>query len=70
LRQAGLIAHEALHNVFSLLDAACLKLKRGELTDENSLGVDCLRMMFKLGFWKKLVYTTNVEQSLMLCYAF
>ena len=72
LRQQGLIAHEALHNVFSLVDPTYLSLKKygEELTMSNSLGMDNFRLMFALGFWKKLVYTMSVSQSLELCYKF
>jgi hypothetical protein len=58
-----MIAHEALHNVFGLVDPQYLRLKpyNTELSDDNSLGVDNLRCVFGLGFWKKLVYVMNVK---------
>lgn len=67
-----MIAHEALHNVLGLVDPAYLRLKnQGEaLTTSNSLGMDNFRLMFALGYWKKLVYTMSVPESLLLCYKF
>lgn len=32
--------------------------------------MDNYRLIFALGFWKKLVYTMNVTISLNLCYKF
>ena len=32
--------------------------------------MDNFRLMFALGFWKKLVYTMSVPESLFLCYKF
>lgn len=58
--------------MFGLVDPAYLSLKSygEELTASNSLGMDNFRLMFALGFWKKLVYTMSVENSLQLCYKF
>jgi len=67
-----MIAHEAIHNVFGLIAPQYLTLKRFDepLSDKNSLGMDNYRLIFALGFWKKLVYTMNVSTSLHLCYKF
>ena len=72
MRQQSLIAHEALHNVFGLVAPQYLTLKsyNEKLTDQNSLGMDSYRLMFALGYWKKLVYTMNLSSSLDLCYKF
>jgi hypothetical protein len=65
-----LIAHEAIHNVFSLISSDLLRLKGyGEaLTAENSLGIHNCRMIFMLGFWKKLVYTMSLSNGIDLAY--
>jgi hypothetical protein len=67
-----MIAHEAIHNVFGLIAPQYLTLKKFDelLTEQNSLGMDNYRLIFALGFWKKLVYTMNVTSSLKLCYKF
>ena len=67
-----MIAHEAVHNVFCLIDPTYLKQKpySEPLTPKNSLGVDNLQLIFALGFWKKLVYTVNLKQALDLCFKF
>jgi hypothetical protein len=46
--------------VFSLIEPKFLSLKDLDesMTNENSLGIETYRMMFELGFWKKLVYIT------------
>jgi hypothetical protein len=61
-----MIAHEAIHNVFGLIAPQYLSLKRYDqvLNEKNSLGMDNYRLIFALGFWKKLVYTMNVSSSL------
>ena len=67
-----MLAHEAIHNVFTLIDPAYLRLKPHDksLNWTNSLGMENFRLMFALGFWKKLVYIMNVKVSLDLCYKF
>lgn len=57
---SSLLAHEALHNVFSLIDSNFLTLKgvNEQLTMGNSLGMPIFRYLLSLGFWKKLVYIT------------
>lgn len=67
-----MIAHEAIHNVFTLVDPLYLTLKgfQCDLNEKNSLGMDNFRLMFALGFWKKLVYTMSIQSSLDLCYKF
>ncbi len=57
-----MIAHEAIHNVFGLIAPKYLTLKRYDepLNESNSLGMDNYRLIFALGFWKKLVYTMSV----------
>jgi hypothetical protein len=40
------------------------------LTDENSLGMVTYRALLSLGFWKKLVYITQVEMAMALCFKF
>jgi hypothetical protein len=70
---ASIIGHEALHNVFTLIEPKFLQIKAFQetLTPENSLGIETYRTMFDLGFWKKLVYI-GIESStaLQLCYKF
>ena len=68
----SLLAHEAIHNVLSLIDANYLKMKSfGEsLTHENSLGMQTYRNILNLGFWKKLVYILEKKMSLQLCLKF
>jgi ABC-type polysaccharide transport system permease subunit len=41
-----------------------------ELTSQNSLGLQTFDIMFRLGYWKKIVYTTNLKIGLQLCLAF
>ena len=62
----------SVHNVFTLVDPQYLKLKpyKESLNNMNSLGIDNFRQIFFLGYWKKLVYTMNLECSLDLCYKF
>jgi len=71
-RKSALLAHEALHNVLELVSSKYLKLKDFDhpLTNQNSLGIENYRLMFSLGFWKKLVYTLNGRMSLQLCLKF
>ena len=72
-RMASIIAHEALHNVFELVEPNFMAIKkfREPLTPSNSLGMDTYRTMLDLGFWKKLVYI-GLESStaLQLCCKF
>ena len=71
-RCASIIAHEAIHNVFALVEPRFLALKDvGEpVTAENSLGPETYRMMVDLGFWKKAVYTHAGFVGLLLCHWF
>ena len=57
-RCASIIAHEAIHNVFTLLEPSFLSIKDFDekLTSSNSLDIETYRTMLDLGFWKKLVY--------------
>ena len=67
-----MLAHEAIHNVLGLLDSNFLMMKPfGVTLDEtNSLGINTYRMIFNLGFWKKLVYILQSKLSLHLCMKF
>jgi len=47
-----------------------LKAYGEELTPENSLGMETYNIMFKLGFWKKIVYISSIELGLQLTYTF
>ena len=71
-RVASVLSHEAMHNVFSLIEPSFLTLKQPSqtLTCENSLGMDTYRSLLRLGFWKKLVYVMQAETSLNLCFQF
>ena len=71
-RACSLIAHEAIHNVLGLLDTNFLMLKPfGQTLDDiNSLGMQTYRIIFNLGFWKKLVYLLQSKMSLHLCMKF
>jgi len=71
-RCASIIAHEAIHNVFALVDPKFLALKDvGEpVTALNSLGGETYRMMVDLGFWKKVVFVHSGFVGLQLCYRF
>lgn len=72
-RQASIIAHEALHNVFTLIEPRFLQIKnyQEKLIPENSLGIETYRTMLDLGFWKKLVYLgLESKTSLQLCYKY
>ena len=64
-----MLAHEAIHNVLTLLDSKFLKMKPfGEiLTDQNSLGMQTYKNILNLGFWKKLVYIIDKKTALQLC---
>ena len=72
-RVASIIGHEALHNVFSLLEPKFLQIKgfHDSLNPDNCLGMETYRTMLDLGFWKKLVYI-GIESStaIQLCYKF
>ena len=65
-RQASILAHEAIHNVFTLIEPKFLSLKdiSESITPDNSLGVETYRMMVDLGFWKKIVYIYTGMTSL------
>jgi hypothetical protein len=70
---ASIIAHEALHNVFTLIEPKFLQIKsyNEALTTENSLGIETYRTMLDLGFWKKLVYIgLDGKTALSICYKF
>lgn len=69
---SSLLAHEAIHNVFGLIDPQYLTLKPHDekLTEDNSLGMDSYRNLLQFGFWKKLVYITQTQTALDLCYKF
>lgn len=71
-RSCAVLAFEAIHNVISLIDKDMLQLKAygEELTPENSLGMETYNIMFKLGFWKKIVYISSIELGLQLTYTF
>lgn len=68
----SIIANAAVHGVFEVVNPVYLKLKRYlELVDvTNSLGVYCYRSMIILGYWKKLVYIMDCENSLALTSSF
>jgi len=57
------VAHEAIHNVLSLISPKYTTLKPFEeaLTAKNSLGMDNYKLILSLGFWKKLVYSMNAN---------
>jgi len=57
-RMCSLLAHEAIHNVLGLIDSNFITMKpfNEQITNENSLGFQTFEIIFKLGFWKKLVY--------------
>jgi hypothetical protein len=61
-----------MHNVLGLISPKYLTLKKFNepLTDQNSLGLNNYKLMLQLGFWKKLVYTTNGRTGLSLCFKF
>ena len=40
------------------------------MTEKNSLGMQTYRTLLNLGFWKKLVYITEVEMAIDLCFKF
>jgi hypothetical protein len=72
-RLASIIAHEALHNVFTLIEPKFLAIKQftEPLSADNSLGMETYRTMLDLGFWKKLVYIgLPSETALQLCCKF
>jgi len=71
-RGSSLLAHEAMHNVFGLIEPKFLTLKQpGQiLTKSNSLGMQTYRTLLSLGYWKKLVYLTQAQISLDLCFKF
>lgn len=62
------IAHAAVHNVFTRIDPRYLRLKRvaEHMNDENSLGLETYRALWRFGYWKKLVYIMDVRTSLSL----
>ena len=71
-RQASILAHEAIHNVFTLIEPKFLALKDIDepIGQDNSLGVETYRMMIDLGFWKKIIYIYQGWVSLQTCYLF
>lgn len=72
-RLASILGHDALHNVFALIEPKFLQVKpfHERLTAANCLGIETYRTMLDLGFWKKLVYI-GLESStaFQLCYKF
>lgn len=66
------LSHEVMHNVLGYIPEDYLNLKKkGEkLTDQNSLGLQTYKTFLRLGFWKKLVYLTELDVSLDLCHKF
>jgi hypothetical protein len=66
------LAHEALHNAYSLIDPKLLSLKSfsEHLTFNNSFPIDTYRLLIYLGFWKKVVFTYQTKMSMQLCIKF
>ena len=58
-KKYALLAHEALHNVLSMVGAA----KGGRWIDS------CFESFFLQGFWKKLVYLMETERCVELSWA-
>ncbi|CDW72543.1 lupus brain antigen [Stylonychia lemnae] len=71
-RFASILAHEAIHNVFTLIEPKFLQLKDIDerLSKDNSFGNETYRMMMDLGFWKKIVYTHNAYLGFQICHKF
>jgi len=55
-----------------LIESKFLELKQpGSVIDEtNSLGMTTYRNLLSLGYWKKLVYLTEAQIGLDLCFKF
>ena len=68
----SIIANAAIHGVFEVVNPEFLKMKKYmEIVDEtNSLGVYFNRCMLLLGYWKKLVYIVDCENSLAITSTF
>ena len=68
----SIIANAAVHGVFEVVNPEFLKMKKYmEIADEtNSLGVYFNRCMLLLGYWRKLVYIVDCENSLAITSTF
>lgn len=71
-KASATLSHEIMHNVLSYFDPKFIGLKPAgtRLTRDNSLGIEALRAMLHLGFWKKIVYISDVDSALALCSKF
>eukprot|EP00358_Blepharisma_japonicum_P006165 CAMPEP_0202940410 /NCGR_PEP_ID=MMETSP1395-20130829/559_1 /ASSEMBLY_ACC=CAM_ASM_000871 /TAXON_ID=5961 /ORGANISM="Blepharisma japonicum, Strain Stock R1072" /LENGTH=991 /DNA_ID=CAMNT_0049634873 /DNA_START=326 /DNA_END=3298 /DNA_ORIENTATION=- len=62
------IAYTAVHNVFEMINPEYLSLK--EKADIKSLGLEGFQGLLLLGYWKKLIYIMDKENSLALASTF
>ena len=69
-QQVSVLANEAIHNMFSLVSPSLIAQEKSEDMTEIEVKAkeDCWRMLFYLGFWKKLTYIIDSLNSLKLCY--
>ena len=65
--QRAAIAYTAVHNVFEMINPEYLTLKE---SGGNNLGIDAFRGLLLLGYWKKLVYIMDFDNSLALTRTF
>eukprot|EP00347_Sterkiella_histriomuscorum_P003774 403362997 len=64
----SVIAHEAMHNVLSLVEKDFLKIDE-QGNDTMNLRDNCFDHLFLQGFWRKLVFLMDSDSSLQLCKA-
>jgi hypothetical protein len=73
-KDVSVLANEAIHNMFSLVNPHMLEQAKTEDLDiddktKSITGIECWRYLFYLGFWKKLVFIMDSHSSLQLCYS-
>jgi hypothetical protein len=60
-KKYAMLAHEAIHNVLSLVGT-------GKEKGENWIN-SCFESFFLQGYWKKFVFLMDTKQSIELCWA-
>lgn len=66
--QKAAIAYTAVHNVFEMINPEYLSLKRHK--DTKSLGIEGFQGLLLLGYWKKLIYIMDKDNSLAVASTF
>jgi len=68
--QVSILANEAFHNMLSLVSPQMIQQQKTEdMPKEDIMSkLECWRMLFYLGFWKKLIFILDSMTSLKLSY--